>query len=80
MTSSVPRSHRIGGLGESAARLVIRKWTGARNEPWPVRHLRRGTWIVVVAGPRRQHRLHEDVDFGRDEGRLHIVGKQHLSR
>ena len=33
---------------------------------------------MVIAGPRRQHRLHEDVQLRRHAGRLHVVGQQYL--
>ena len=89
MTSSAPRTHRIGGFGSRSARLVdpevigrqgVQHPPGAGRHPGQAGARWRITRVVILAEPGGQHRFDEDVQVLRDERRLDVVRQQHLPR
>jgi hypothetical protein len=80
-----PQHRRLGfnrgqaGDPEVGRRHRVQHPAVARREPRPGGHLRSSARIVIVADPGRQHRLDEDVQVRRHEGRLHVMCEQHLA-
>ena len=84
--SAHPQNRRLGfQLGQAADPEVgrchrVQHPAVTGGESRPRRHLPRGARVVIVTDPGGEHRLHEDVKLGRNEGRLHVVGEQYLPR